>query len=63
MCLWATARYREWAFRLTGPRYERFAERFFLHVSKRRGRYSRWLGGGDDPDCTYCDDVRLRRDL
>jgi predicted DCC family thiol-disulfide oxidoreductase YuxK len=61
MCLWATARYREWAFRLTEPRYERFAERFFLHISKQRGRYGRWFGG--DPECTYCDDVRMRRGL
>jgi predicted DCC family thiol-disulfide oxidoreductase YuxK len=62
MCLWATARYRGWAFRFNGPHAGRFAERFFLHVSKRRGRYSQWLGPVD-PECTYCDDVRVRRGL
>jgi predicted DCC family thiol-disulfide oxidoreductase YuxK len=59
MCLWATAKYRSWAFRFTEPGFERFAERFFLHVSKRRGAYGAWLGN-DDPDCTYCDDVQMR---
>jgi predicted DCC family thiol-disulfide oxidoreductase YuxK len=57
MCLWATARYRVWSYRLTQPKYERFAERFFLHVSKRRS-YSEWLTRPDE-DCTYCDVLRL----
>jgi hypothetical protein len=60
MCLWATARYRSWAFRFTEPGFERFAERFFLHVSKRRGSYAAWLAKSD-PDCAYCDDVQTRR--
>ena len=60
MCLWATAKYRSWAFRFTEPGYERFAERFFLHVSKRRGSYAAWLAKSD-PDCAYCDDVQTRR--
>jgi predicted DCC family thiol-disulfide oxidoreductase YuxK len=62
MCMWATARFREWAFRFNGPHLGRFAERFFLHVSKQRGRYSQWLVP-PRPDCTYCDDVRIRRGL
>ena len=62
MCMWATARFREWAYRFSGPRLGRFAERFFLHVSKQRGRYSQWLGAAE-PECTYCDDVRIRRGL
>ncbi len=60
MCLWATAKYRSWAFRFTEPGYEPFAERFFLHVSKRRGSYAAWLAKSD-PDCAYCDDVQTRR--
>jgi predicted DCC family thiol-disulfide oxidoreductase YuxK len=59
MCLWATARYRSWSYVLTRPGYGRFAERFFMHVSKRRGRYAEWFGRSD-PDCTYCDDVQTR---
>ena len=60
MCLWATARYRAWAHLFTRPGYARFAERFFLHVSKQRGRYAEWFGR-PEPDCSYCDDVRIRR--
>jgi predicted DCC family thiol-disulfide oxidoreductase YuxK len=60
MCLWATARYRGWACTLSKPGYERHAERFFVYVSKRRSAWGRWLDR-DDPDCSYCDDVRLRR--
>lgn len=62
MCLWATARYRGWSYTLSRPGYERQAERFFLYVSKRRSAWGRWLDR-KDPDCTYCDDVRLRRDV
>jgi predicted DCC family thiol-disulfide oxidoreductase YuxK len=57
-CLWATVRYRPWAFRLAGPRLAPHAERFFKLVSKRRDRWSSWLGR-DDPDCSWCDELRV----
>jgi predicted DCC family thiol-disulfide oxidoreductase YuxK len=55
-CLWATVRYRAWAYRLAGPRLAPLAERFFMLVSKRRDRWSAWLGR-DDPNCTWCDEI------
>jgi predicted DCC family thiol-disulfide oxidoreductase YuxK len=58
VCLWATARYRPWAYRLSRPAFAHHAERFFLFVSKRRDRWNRWLD--QDDDCTYCDEVRFR---
>ena len=62
MSLWATARYRPWAYLLSRPGWSSHAERFFIHVSKRRSRYAPWLGrDGEAEDCSYCDDVRLRR--
>lgn len=61
MCMWATARFRGWSYRFAQPAWAPFAERFFLHVSKRRHRWGAWLGAGPRSDCTYCDDVRLRR--
>ena len=61
MCLWATVRYRSWAFTFSKPGYERHAERFFRYVSKRRSTWAGWLDRRD-PDCTYCDDVRMRWD-
>jgi predicted DCC family thiol-disulfide oxidoreductase YuxK len=57
-CLWATARYRPWAYRLAGPKLAPLAGRFFKLVSKRRDRWSAWLGR-DDPDCSWCDELRL----
>jgi predicted DCC family thiol-disulfide oxidoreductase YuxK len=59
-CLWATVRYRSWAYRLSGPRLAPLAERFFMLVSKRRDRWSAWLGR-DDPDCSWCDELRVGR--
>jgi predicted DCC family thiol-disulfide oxidoreductase YuxK len=59
-CLWATVRYRAWAYRLSGPRLAPLAERFFKLVSKRRDRWSAWLGR-DDPDCSWCDELRVGR--
>jgi predicted DCC family thiol-disulfide oxidoreductase YuxK len=59
ICLWATARYRSWSYLLSHQGLAHLAERFFIHVSKRRDRYARWLRR--DEDCTYCEDVRLRR--
>jgi predicted DCC family thiol-disulfide oxidoreductase YuxK len=56
-CLWATARYRKWAYRLARPRLAPLTERFFLRVSRRRHRWGARL----DPDvgCSWCDTVRL----
>ena len=44
MCLWATRDYREWAYRLSGPRLAPLAEQFFTAVSKRRRGIGRVLG-------------------
>jgi predicted DCC family thiol-disulfide oxidoreductase YuxK len=55
MCLWATVRYRSWAYRFARPGYAPHAERFFRFVSKRRDRWNRWLDRDDD--CTYCDEA------
>jgi predicted DCC family thiol-disulfide oxidoreductase YuxK len=57
-CLWATVRYRPWAYRLSQPGLAPLAERFFKLVSKRRDRWSAWLGR-DDPECSWCDENRL----
>src|ERR671918_2171496 len=51
-CLWATARYRPWAFLLARPGFAPLAEAFFRHVSKGRDRWSAWFGR-DDPDCSW----------
>jgi predicted DCC family thiol-disulfide oxidoreductase YuxK len=56
-CLWATVRYRPWAYLLSGPTLAPLAERFFMFISKRRDRWSGWLRRGD-PSCTWCDQVR-----
>jgi predicted DCC family thiol-disulfide oxidoreductase YuxK len=58
MCLWATARYRAWAYRFARPHLAPHAERFFRFVSKRRDRWNRWLD--QDDDCSYCDEVAFR---
>ena len=60
-CLWATVRYRPWAYRLAGPRLAPLAERFFLTVSKRRDRWSAWWLGREDSDCSWCDGLRAGR--
>ncbi len=57
-CMWATARYRGWAYLFMRPAFSRFAERFFVKVSKDRDKWSQWLSRKDD-GCSYCDDVRL----
>jgi predicted DCC family thiol-disulfide oxidoreductase YuxK len=59
MCLWATARYRSWSYLLSRPGYSHHAERFFRHVSKRRGAWGEWLGRKDDEDCASCEDLGL----
>lgn len=55
-CLWATVRYRGWAYRLSTPRLAPLAERFFMFISKRRDRWSAWIGR-DDPGCSWCQQV------
>ena len=57
-CLWATARYRAWSYRLAHRALEPFTERFFMFVSKRRRRWDRWART-DEPDCTWCDELRV----
>ena len=59
--LWATVRYRPWAYHLARPSLSRFTERFFRFVSARRDRFSAWLDR-DDPDCSWCDGVNVRWD-
>ena len=59
VCLWATARYRPWAFLLARPGWSKYAERLFIRVSKRRNRWGAWLGR-KDKDCSYCDELRIR---
>jgi predicted DCC family thiol-disulfide oxidoreductase YuxK len=58
-CLWATVRYRPWAYRLSGPTLAPLAERFFKMISVRRDRWSAWLRR-DEEDCSWCDQVSLR---
>jgi predicted DCC family thiol-disulfide oxidoreductase YuxK len=60
-CLWATVRYRQWAYRLSTPTLAPLAMWFFKVISKRRDRWSAWLGR-DDPDCSWCDQVRFQGD-
>lgn len=57
-CMWATAKYRAWAYRLSTPMLAPLAARFFLCVSKRRDRWSRWIERDQD-DCSWCDDTSL----
>ena len=59
VAMWATARFRSWAYLFARPGYSRFAEAFFRHVSKNRAKWGEWLARRDD-DCSYCDDVRMR---
>ena len=53
-CLWATVRYRPWAYRLSGPTLAPLAERFFRHVSKRRHQWGLRLAGRED-ECSWCE--------
>jgi predicted DCC family thiol-disulfide oxidoreductase YuxK len=62
VCLWATVRYRPWSYLLSRPGFSGQTERLFMHVSKRRDRWGAWLAR-KDPDCSYCDDVRMRWDV
>jgi predicted DCC family thiol-disulfide oxidoreductase YuxK len=56
--MWATARYRSWAFRLSRPELARHAERFFRWISKRRDRWSARIH--EDPECSWCDEEPSR---
>ncbi len=58
MCLWATARYRSWSYRLSAPALAPLAERFFKHVSRRRGTWSRWMEPQSD-ECTWCEQATI----
>lgn len=53
--MWATARYRRWAFRLARPHLAPHAERFFRWVSTKRHRFS------DDPECSWCEPAITKR--
>ena len=48
-CLWATVRYRQWAYRLSGA-FAPLAERFFHMVSSNRKRIGAFVGSKDCPD-------------
>ena len=52
--MWATARYRPWAFALSRPGLAPYAESFFHWVSKRRGGWSARLSK-EDQECTWCE--------
>jgi len=54
-CLWATMRYREWSYRLSGPTLAPMAEDFFRAISKRRVRWSAYLSDGAESECTWCE--------
>jgi hypothetical protein len=60
-CLWATVRFRPWAYRLATPHLAPLAERFFMFVTKRRDRWSAGLGR-DDPTCSWCEQVQFWND-
>ncbi len=58
-CLWATARYRKWAYLLARPTLAPMAGRFFLFVSKRRDKLSGWFSR-QNSDCSWCDELRMQ---
>jgi predicted DCC family thiol-disulfide oxidoreductase YuxK len=60
MCLWATARYRSWAYRLSQPGMAPVAEAFFRTLSKRRESLSDWLWPAEE--CDECNDLDLHRE-
>jgi predicted DCC family thiol-disulfide oxidoreductase YuxK len=57
MCLWATARYRSLAMRLTRPGWAPFAGVFFHQLSMRRDTLSAWVG--PESECEACNDLDL----
>lgn len=56
VCLWATVRYRDWSYRLSGPAFAPMAESFFHAVSSRRRSIAKLLG----PPKDECVDGRCR---
>jgi predicted DCC family thiol-disulfide oxidoreductase YuxK len=50
MCLWATAKYRTWSYRLSSRTFAPLAEWFFHVVSSNRGRIGAIVGSRDCPD-------------
>lgn len=61
ICMWATARYRAWSYRLSSPKLAPMAERFFMMISKRRDRISAWMTR-EDQDCSWCDQTVIGYD-
>jgi hypothetical protein len=59
MCLWATAKYRSWAFRFTEPGYEQFMEQSFAHLEAPQ--FVRRMAREVRSRLPYCDDVQTRR--
>ncbi|MCA1834403.1 MAG: thiol-disulfide oxidoreductase DCC family protein [Actinomycetota bacterium] len=57
--MWATARYRPWAFRLSRPGLSQHAERFFNWISKKRTTWSTMLSPQDN-ECTWCKGTRAK---
>lgn len=55
MCLWATRRYRPWAYRLSAPALAPLARRFFTALSARRSTIGALLGS--PPACAECEHV------
>ena len=53
VCLWATVRYRPWAYRLSRPSLAPLAARFFRFGSKRRDRWSAFLAP-QEHECSWC---------
>lgn len=50
--IWATKRYRSWAYRLSRPGMRPYAEAFFDWISKRRTHIGHWLGRSETcPGC------------
>jgi hypothetical protein len=61
ICMWATARYRGWSYRLSTPKLAPMAERVFMMISKRRDRIGAWITR-EDQDCSWCDQTRIVHD-
>jgi predicted DCC family thiol-disulfide oxidoreductase YuxK len=59
ICLWATAKYRSLAMRLSRPAWKPLAATFFHQLSMRRDSLSAWVG--QVPDCEACDDLAWDR--
>ncbi len=62
VCLWATARYRVWAYRFARRPFAPITARVLAAVSKHRGVFGAWLSS-DETECPACSrlDPHLRR--